>query len=208
MADNQPQHAPQKPVGPAPVPVERPVPHDPMGDHLADDRIHVGDPGAAAQQSGQARPPRSLDPAVQAPPVETDRILRIGQTYWIVGSEDLAKPRQGKIVRLSTDPGKQVGVEFVDPVGGVDRDGQPWGVTHDCDGRGKFNHCLYVRPDHVLDDRAVHAYQARRQAELNEVAEYRELDELKVGPGHSQVPTPRIAARTVGAAADAAPARG
>jgi hypothetical protein len=208
MADNQPQHAPQKPAAASPIPVERPVPHDPMGDHLADDRINVGDPKAAAQRIGQARAVRSLDPAAQAPPVETNRVLKVGQTYWIVGSEDLAKPRQGKIIRLSTDPGKQVGIEFVDPVGGVDKNGQPWGVAHDCDGRGKFNHCLYVRPDQVLDDRAVQVYQARRQAELADAGKYQELEELKVGPEHSQVPTPRIAARTAGTTTDTAPAQG
>lgn len=208
MADNQPQHAQQRPPGPAPVPVERPVPHDPMGDHLADDRIHVGDPQAAAQRPGQDRPLRGLDLALQAPPVETPRVLKMGQEYWIVGSEDLAKPRKGKVVRLSTDPGKQVGIEFADPVGGVDKNGQPWGVTHDCDGRGKPNCCLYVRPDQVLDDRAVQVYQARRQAELAEASKYQELDELRVGPEHSQVPTPRAAARTAGTATDAVPTRG
>lgn len=197
MPDHDPQHAPAGPQrpAPAPAPVERPVPHDTMGDHLADDRIDVGDPREAARHAAQAQPVRGLDPRQQAPPVETSRVLKTGQEYWIVGSEDLEKPRRGKVVRLSTEPGKQVGVEFVEPVGGVDKQGQPWGVTHNCDGRGAMNHCLYVRPDQVLDDRAVQAYRARLAGASAEAGQYQELEELRVGPEHSQVPVPPPPAR-------------
>jgi hypothetical protein len=178
------QPAPQ----PAGRPQERPVPSEhkdlPAG-------IHAGDPNAAAKR-GAARPVRPLAPEEQAPPVEVERKLKKGESYWIVGSEDSpAAPRKAKVIRLSNEVGKTIGVEFAEPIGGVDEHGQPWGVSHTCDGRGKLGHCLYVRPDQVLDEKAMQAHKARQTTEKQEAeSKFEEYNEMTVGPQHSQVQTP------------------
>ena len=148
--------------------------------------------GPEAAPRGSSRPVRSLDPSQQAPPVEAERKIRKGEAYWIMGSEELPRPRKGTIIRLSSEPGKAVGVEFEEPLGGVDENGQSWGTIHTCDGRGKNGYCLYVRPDQVLDEKAMKAHSAR-QAEAVEASKFDEYEELLVGPKHTQPLTPAIA---------------
>jgi hypothetical protein len=174
--------------------VERPVPHDKSKDHLAAPDINVGDPEAAAK-AARSRPVRPLTPEQQPPPVDYERKIKKGDTYWIMGSEELPAPRKGKIIRLSAEPGKAVGVEFAEPIGGVDAQGQPWGTVHTCDGRGKPGFCLYVRPDQVLDEKTMQAFKAR-QAEVEKATpKFDEFEEISVGPQHSMPLTPMMEGR-------------
>jgi ribosomal protein L12E/L44/L45/RPP1/RPP2 len=175
-----PQRPPQS-RQPAPRPAQPAPAHDP--------RIVVGDPDAAAK-AGTARPVRTLDPAMQAPPVEVARKIRKGETYWIMGHEECPEPRKARIIRLSDEPGKRVGVEFDEPIGGVDKEGNTWGLAHTCDGRGKLGHCLYVRADQVLDDKAMESVKARAVEVQKAVAQFKDLDEITVGPEDTQPPTP------------------
>jgi hypothetical protein len=133
---------------------------------------------------------RALDPRHQAPPIAAERKLRKGESYLIVGHECLEGPLKGKVIRLSDEAGKTVGVEFAEPIGGVDQDGQRWGVVHDCDGRGRMSHCLYVRPDQALDAKAEQAFLAGLAAPAAAGPKFAEYDELTVGPQHSQPATP------------------
>jgi hypothetical protein len=119
--------------------------------------------------------------------------LRKGETYWIMGSEELPQPLKGKIIRLSNEVGKAVGVEFNEPIGGVDDTGQPFGTVHTCDGRGKPGYCLYVRPDQVLDEKAMQAHKAH-QADLVAGSNFEEYDEITVGPQDTQPLTPAMPA--------------
>jgi len=198
----QPQRPqPPPPRQPAPQPhagrpVERPVPSEHQDPSKLPPGIIAGDPSAAAKQ-GAARPVRPLPPSEQAPPIDAERKLRKGESYWVVGSEDLGggPPRKGKVIRLSEETGKEIGLEMDEPVGGVDANGQSWGVLHTCDGRGKPGFCLYARPDQVLDAKSLEAYKAH-QAEQQHPAEsdFEDLDELTVGPQHSQPITPAMPA--------------
>lgn len=45
----------------------------------------------------------------------------------------------GKVIALTTDETKQIGLQFEQNVNG-----------HSCDGRGPDGHCLWVRPQHIL----------------------------------------------------------
>lgn len=187
----KPQRPQQRQPAPQPqrgYPQERPIPYDPSHDKMPG--IHVGDPTAAARR-GASRPVRTLDPSQQPPPVEFERKIRKGETYWIMGHEEVPVPRKGKIIRISNEPGKPIGVEFTEPIGGTDENGQPWGVTHTCDGRGKSGHCLYVRPDQVLDEKAMQAHKAR-QAEQAAASTFDEFEEMTVGPQHSQPLSPAV----------------
>jgi hypothetical protein len=200
MPDPRQPQRPQPPPHqrqPAPQPQrsqpgERPVPHDPNADKVPG--IHVGDPNAVAKRAA-ARPVRPLDPSQQPPPVEVARKLRKGETYHVMGDEALPTPRKGKIIRLSSEPGKGVGIEFDEPVGGTDESGQSWGVMHTCDGRGKLGHCLYVRPDMVLDDKAMAAHKAHQAEVSAESSKYEEFDEITVGPQDSHPLTPAMEGR-------------
>jgi hypothetical protein len=191
----RPQRPPQRQPVPHPHsgrPVERMVPHDPNADKVPG--IHVGDPAAAAARAGGSRPVRTLDPSQQPPPIEFERKIIKGQIYWIMGHEEVPVARKGKVIRLTSEPGKAVGIEFEEPIGGVDSNGQPWGVAHTCDGRGKNGHCLYVRPDQVLDEKSMQTHKAR-MAELAEPSPFEELEEMTVGPQHSQPLTPAMEER-------------
>lgn len=155
-------------------PMPRPGPHDPK-------------PG-----QGGSRPIRMLDPSEQAPPVETERKIRKGETYWVMGHEHLPRPLKGKIVRLTSDPSRAVGVEFNELMGGTDDNGQSWGVVHTCDGHGRLGYCLYVRPDQVLDEKTMASVRAR-QTTRQAAPTCEEYEEITVGPQHSQPQTPASA---------------
>lgn len=61
----------------------------------------------------------------------------VGQEV-IVASPDLPASAVGRIVALTNEPGKTVGVEFYDEVG-----------IHSCDGAGRHGYCLWATPEHV-----------------------------------------------------------
>jgi hypothetical protein len=196
MPDPRQPQRPQPPARQQPPPqrgqpAERPVPHDKSKDHLAVSSINVGDPEAAAR-AGRSRPVRPLTPEQQPPPVEYERKIKKGETYWIMGSEELPTPKKGKIIVLSSAIGKTVGVEFEEPIGGVDAQGGPWGTVHTCDGRGKPGHCLYVRPDQVLDEKSMQAFKAHRAQVEKDTPKFDEYEEITVGPQHSMPLTPSI----------------
>jgi hypothetical protein len=152
---------------------------------LPAERSAPREPEAAGQQA-HPRLIRPLAPNQQAPPIEFERKLRKGETYWVMGDERVPKPRKAKVVRLTNEPGKRIGVEFEEPVGGIDKDGKLWGVNHNCDGYGKLGHCLYLGATQVLDDRAMEAHKARMTDQEKTESQYEDYDELTVGPEHSQ----------------------
>jgi len=168
-----PRHQrPQRPMPPARQPAAQPP------------RAQTPSPAAPA------RPIRMLAPHEQAPPLEHQRKLRKGEVYWIVGHEHLDAPRKGKIIRLSNEPGKRIGVEFEEPVGGVDESGNNWGVNHSCDGHGKLGHCLYVGAEQALDDKAKQLFEARKAEVVASMPQWEEVDELTVGPTEAPPLTP------------------
>jgi hypothetical protein len=168
----------------------------PRADHLAAPDINVGDPEAACRRGGSTRPVRPLAPEMQAPPVDEPRKLAKGAIFWIVGHEECPTPKKAKIIRLSNEPGKQVGVEFDEPIGGVDSEGNQWGLVHTCDNRGKPGHCLYVRGDQCLDDRAMEAWKTRKSEVQAEASKWQDFDEITIGPDSSMPVTPAIELKT------------
>jgi hypothetical protein len=102
-----------------------------------------------------ARRPRQAVPAPLPQRARTGKELRKGQVYWVVNTDDLDRPRRGRVVRLTNSPGKRVGVEFDGPVGPH--------VLHDCDGAGALGKCLYCRPDQVLTEAEYRGHAERRR---------------------------------------------
>jgi len=47
----------------------------------------------------------------------------------------------GKVIALTSDPSKMIGLEFDDPIG-----------IHSCDNRGKDKHCIWVSPNDILTE--------------------------------------------------------
>ena len=146
-------------------------------------------PEKPSPRSNISRPIRTVDPSQQPPPLTSERKLRKGEIYWVMGSVELPEARRGTIIRLSNEPGRTIGVEFEEPIGGVDEDGETWGVNHDCAGHGKVGHCLYVGAEQLLDDKAMEAHKARMAGSGGGAAKHDEYDELTVGPESSQ---PRV----------------
>jgi hypothetical protein len=101
-----------------------------------------------------APPPAPAAPRPAAPAAE--KVLKKGETYWVVAPGDLDRPRQGRVILLSKTIGKYVGVEFAEPIGPH--------LVHTCDGRGKPGHCLYCHPDQLLTAEEYKALQARANA--------------------------------------------
>lgn len=66
--------------------------------------------------------------------------VKKGDTFWCEHKR-LSAPSKGKIIALTDEPGKMIGVEFDAAVGG-----------HTCDGRGKDGHCLWLAPYHIYTD--------------------------------------------------------
>jgi len=139
-------------------------------------------PAPVPTKPSAMRPVRQLAPSEEAPPLEKQRKLKKGESYWVVGQRHLERPLKGKIVRLSNEPGKAIGIEFDQPIGGLDKEGQLWGVNHTCDGHGKQGHCLYVRPDQVLDEKEMASFNARQAEARAAETKWEEFDELTVGP--------------------------
>ena len=70
---------------------------------------------------------------------QIDTIHR-GDQFWCLHRR-LLRPQFGTVIALTTEPGKSIGLEFADPIGG-----------HSCDGRGQDGYCLWVTPEHILTD--------------------------------------------------------
>lgn len=64
--------------------------------------------------------------------------LKVGDVVHVLNNR-IKTPTPAKIVAITADVGKPVGVEFADAVG-----------AHSCDGAGKHGHCLWVLPEHCL----------------------------------------------------------
>lgn len=67
----------------------------------------------------------------------------------------LGKPKKGKIIALTTNPAKQIGLEFDEDVAGCS-----------CDGRGKQGYCLWAKVEHLATESMVKAQLA--QCEIDE----------------------------------------
>lgn len=66
--------------------------------------------------------------------------LRVGDAIVVHAPDHGIKSLpMAKIIAITDEPGKTVGVEFGDPVG-----------RHSCDGAGKTGYCLWVAPEHIL----------------------------------------------------------
>jgi hypothetical protein len=86
-------------------------------------------------------------------------------------------PQRAKILLVTDNPGKQVGVQFIEENIGL----------HNCDGYGSCNNCLWVRAEHILSDNQVADLKRKAESARREIAQmtFNELDELVV-PDSSQ----------------------
>lgn len=87
-----------------------------------------------------------------------------GDKFWCLG-QGLQKPLYGTVIAMSSYLGKQIGLEFDEPIG------------HNCDGKGKDGHCLWVRTFDILTD---DEYKAKLEAEAltSEVLASGDLEEI------------------------------
>lgn len=98
--------------------------------------------------------------------------LKKGDPVVVLAFEDLGVTTEGVVVAITSDPEKQIGVEFPDPVG-----------KHHCDGRGEHGHCLWVRAEHVRHPGHHAELEKARQARLASRVVHRELDSIEIaGP--------------------------
>ncbi len=70
----------------------------------------------------------------------------------------------GRVIALTTDPAKAIGLEFDEPVG-----------FHSCDGKGKDKHCIWVRPSDILTEEE---HTIRDKIKQDAAKSFTELDEL------------------------------
>jgi hypothetical protein len=65
--------------------------------------------------------------------------IKVGDEVVVVYPQRLAFPTRAKIIAITNEPGKVLGVQFESPVG-----------IHSCDGRGQDKHCMWIHPDNLL----------------------------------------------------------
>ncbi len=66
--------------------------------------------------------------------------VSVGDSMWCTHRR-LPSPLLGTIIALTDEPGKMIGLEFEEDVGG-----------HSCDGRGQDKYCLWVSPVQILTE--------------------------------------------------------
>lgn len=88
-----------------------------------------------------------------------------GDKFWCLG-QGLAQPAFGTVIALTSNLGKQIGLEFDEPIG-----------VHSCDGRGKEGYCLWVRAEDILTDDEYNAKQVADAATAASLAAD-DLDEI------------------------------
>lgn len=91
--------------------------------------------------------------------------IKRGDRFWCLG-QGLSEPALGTVVAITSNVGKQIGLEFDEPIGG-----------HNCDGKGKQGYCLWVRTFDILTE---DEYQAKLAADKATAAalEAEDLDVL------------------------------
>src|SRR4051812_4223437 len=93
-----------------------------------------------------------------------------GQKLWCL-SRQFSKPLLGTVICLTTEPGKQIGLQFEESV--------PERLAHlNLDGRGKKGYCVWAHVDHVLTE---DEYKNKLEAEAlarKEAGDIKELDEI------------------------------
>jgi hypothetical protein len=101
-----------------------------------------------------------------------DKVFKLGQSVVVVGHERHRHPFAGRIVAITTEPGKTIGVAATEEVGG-----------NSLDGRCKQGHGLWVSPHQVRTPEAFHAELERRKAEAGREKEsitHKEVGQVKV----------------------------
>lgn len=81
--------------------------------------------------------------------------LKIGDQVAVHKLEHLLAPVLGRIIAITTKPGKTVGVEFEEPIG-----------LHSCDGRGKDKYCIWAALHHLVMPDQIAAVQAELQRQI------------------------------------------
>lgn len=92
--------------------------------------------------------------------------IKKGQEFWCLHPR-MAEPTKGKVVSLTNNRTKMIGMEFPEKIKGF----------HDCDGRGQESSCLWVKPRHILTDD--------------------EFEELKVARGKAKEHAKRVEAEDI-----------
>lgn len=92
-----------------------------------------------------------------------------GQEFWCLHPR-MPEPTKGKIIAITDKADKLLGIEFPEPIDGF----------HNCDGRGKDEHCLWVLPRHILTDEEFEELKGIRQLSKEHAAqlEANDLEEL------------------------------
>lgn len=78
------------------------------------------------------------------------KTIQKGDKFWCFNRQ-LVQPTCGTVIALTSNPSKQIGIEFEEPIG-----------AHSCDNRGKDGHCLWTNPSWILTDEE---YQAKSVAD-------------------------------------------
>lgn len=92
--------------------------------------------------------------------------IKLGDKFYCFHKR-LDKPVKGTVIALTNRPGKMIGLQFPNKMGG-----------HECDGKGKKGHCLWVTPQHILTEQEWKKEQAHRKKKAKEEAAFK--DDLEV----------------------------
>jgi len=111
-------------------------------------------------------PDQKPSDAVPAVP-KKGKVYRLGEEYIVNFPRRLGTPRLGKIVVMTTEPGRHIGVEFDKPV--------PESIE-DLEGRVKPGHGMWVHPGHLLTESEYQAQVAQRAAHDTQL--HKSVDEL------------------------------
>lgn len=76
--------------------------------------------------------------------------IKKGDQFWCLG-QGIATPTLGTVIALTSNPSKQIGLEFQEAVG-----------VHSCDNRGREGYCLWVTPNDILTQ---DEYTAKQEAD-------------------------------------------
>ena len=95
--------------------------------------------------------------------------VKKGEKFWCVYRK-LTLPMHGTVIIMTDNPGKSVGVEFDEDVGG-----------HTCDNRGKKGHCLWLRPENLYTEEEIGLLKDQSQNEKmhQEMRDGKEVDSLQ-----------------------------
>jgi hypothetical protein len=93
-----------------------------------------------------------------------------GQKLWCIHRQ-LLKPMLGVVICLTTEPGKQIGLQFEEQV--------PARLAHlDLDGRGKKGYCVWAHVSHVLTEQEYQDKLVSEELARKEAADIKEVDEI------------------------------